>query len=148
MSSGFFLLAAAVFITAFVFSRWRSCSSVSASRRQTLKIKDQKTQRTQVKSISPQKEKELRELVKRGAKIQAIKQVRRLTDLGLKEAKDYLDGLGDFRQAPSLGKEVPSELKANLKNLVQKNQRIQAIKQLRTYTGWGLKQSKDYIDSL
>ena len=148
MSPGFFVLAAIVFVAGFTLSRWRSSHSIPVSSRKIPPVKDQKTQRTQIESISPQKELELRELVKRGAKIQAIKQVRRLTNLGLKESKDYLDGLVNFRQARSLANQVPAGLKNDLKHLVQRNQRIQAIKQLRTYTGWGLKQSKDYIDRL
>ncbi len=148
MSPGFFLLATAVFVTAFIFIRWRSGGSNSAVGRKAPSIKDRKIQRSQTKSISPQKEIELRELVKRGAKIQAIKQVRRWTNLGLKDSKEYINGLSEIKQAPSLGNEVPLELRDNLKSLVQKKQKIQAIKQLRTYTGWDLKQSKNYIDRL
>jgi ribosomal protein L7/L12 len=154
MSPGFFLLAATVFVAAFVFIRWRSGRSIPVSGRKAASIKVQKThkvqktQRNQIKSISPQKEIELRELVKRGAKIQAIKQVHRWTNLGLQESKDYISSLSEIKQAPSLGNEIPSDLKDNLKNLVQRKQKIQAIKQLRTYTGWDLKKSKDYVDRL
>src|SRR5262245_34604280 len=41
--------------------------------------------------LDPAAESELREMVARGQKIEAIKRVRELTGLGLKEAKDYVE---------------------------------------------------------
>jgi ribosomal protein L7/L12 len=148
MSLGFFLLAFGIFVTAFVFMRWHSNRLSSPGSRQSPPVKNQKTQRTPIQSISPQNELALRQLIKKGATIQAIKQVRRLTNLGLKDAKDYVNSLDEDQRAPSLDSQVPPELKAKLKNLTQKNQKIQAIKQLRAYTGWGLKESNDYINRL
>src|SRR5690349_3036097 len=41
--------------------------------------------------LDPAAESELRDMVARGQKIEAIKRVRELTGLGLKEAKDYVE---------------------------------------------------------
>jgi ribosomal protein L7/L12 len=81
-----------------------------------------------------------------GERLTPNKQVRSLTNLGLKDSKNFIDSLAETKQDPILGKDIPTELKANLRNLVGQNQKIQAIKRLRTYTGWGLKESKAYTD--
>ncbi|WP_026691999.1 hypothetical protein [Peribacillus kribbensis] len=44
--------------------------------------------------------------------------------------------------------QVPEEIVAELKGLIAEGKRIKAIKRLRTVTGFGLVQAKEYIDSL
>ena len=44
-------------------------------------------------TIGPDHQDEIRSLVAAGQQIQAIKKVRELTGMGLKDAKDYVDGL-------------------------------------------------------
>jgi len=44
--------------------------------------------------------------------------------------------------------EISDELKAELIKLVEANREIKAIKKLRYTTGMGLKEAKDYVDSL
>jgi ribosomal protein L7/L12 len=46
-----------------------------------------------VSAVPSQDLSDIRALLERGNKIEAIKRVRELTGVGLKEAKDYLDGL-------------------------------------------------------
>ena len=43
---------------------------------------------------------------------------------------------------------VTDDVRAELKDLILKGRKIEAIKRYRTVTGLGLKESKDYIDSL
>ncbi|WP_352420400.1 ribosomal protein L7/L12 [Proteiniborus sp.] len=43
---------------------------------------------------------------------------------------------------------ISDELKDELIRLVEENQKIKAIKKLREATGMGLKEAKDYVDSL
>jgi ribosomal protein L7/L12 len=45
-------------------------------------------------------------------------------------------------------KEIPLRLNAKLKELMRQNRKIEAIKQLRSYTGWGLRESKNYIEQV
>jgi ribosomal protein L7/L12 len=43
---------------------------------------------------------------------------------------------------------LPDNFQSEIRDLVVQNRKIEAIKRVRKYTGWGLKQAKDYVDSL
>jgi len=93
----------------------------------------------------------IRALIDGGNKIAAIKRVRELTGLGLKEAKDYVESWQQTGAAPVLavGADLPPS--ANLGEvyrLALQGQKIQAIKLYRELTGAGLKEAKDYVDAL
>ncbi len=96
---------------------------------------------------------EIRDLLAHGKKIQAIKRVRELTGMGLKEAKDYVEALP---HAPPLGQLVPGcdaqplshEVEREARRLLDDGGKIAAIKRVRELTGMGLKEAKDYVDSL
>ena len=94
----------------------------------------------------------LRSLVAQGKKIKAIKELRESLGFGLKEARNYVDKLTDTnlilnKIAKQVG--VPeTSLDENLKELVAHGNKIQAIKELRKYSGLGLKEAKDYVDNL
>jgi ribosomal protein L7/L12 len=108
--------------------------------------------------LDPAAENELRDLVARGQKIEAIKRVRELTGLGLKEAKDYVERLphvatvfateprAETRVAPTVQLDSPTE--GELRDLVARGQKIEAIKRVRELTGLGLKEAKDYVERL
>lgn len=101
---------------------------------------------------------EIRRLLAEGNKIQAIKRVRELTGLGLKEAKDYVDRLpagAPFEYAAS--EPVTAEpatfapdpaFEQEIRQLLTQRQKIEAIKRVRELTGLGLKEAKDYVDAL
>ena len=109
-------------------------------------------------AVAADAEQELQELVARGNKIAAIKRVRELTGLGLKEAKDYVEALvanpGEPPQSslPTVERpaaaEIASEVDAELRALLARGNKIGAVKRVRELTGWGLKEAKDYVDSL
>jgi ribosomal protein L7/L12 len=96
---------------------------------------------------------EIRDLLAQGNKIQAIKRVREITGMGLKEAKDYVEALP---QAPSLNElttvqpaqPVSLDVEQEARRLLASSGKIQAIKRVRELTGWGLKEAKDYVDAL
>jgi ribosomal protein L7/L12 len=96
---------------------------------------------------------EIRDLLARGKKIQAIKRVRELTGMGLKEAKDYVDALP---HAPPLGRlllvrsaqPIGHEVEQEARRLLDDGGKIAAIKRVRELTGMGLKEAKDYFYSL
>jgi len=76
-------------------------------------------------------------------KIEVIKEVRAITGLGLKEAKDLVEG------APKAVKEGVSKDDANkFKEQLEKAgaKKIQVIKVVRELTGLGLKEAKDLVD--
>lgn len=96
---------------------------------------------------------EIRRLVAQGNKIQAIKRVRDLSGLGLKEAKDYVDRLpqGSPREDAAAQPAVSmpdAALEQEIQQLLAHGQKIHAVKRVRELTGLGLKESKDYVDAV
>ncbi|QSW21420.1 ribosomal protein L7/L12 [Clostridium gasigenes] len=90
---------------------------------------------------------ELKNLIEQGEKIKAIKKYRIVTGLGLKEAKDYVDSLNKFDQS-AVSDTMLENIDVELKNLIEEGKKIKAIKRYRIVTGLGLKEAKDYVDSL
>ncbi len=91
--------------------------------------------------------------ISRGQKLEAIKHVRQVSGWDLKAAKDYVEALesGAIPSAPSMSASVASvspELRASLLDLVNNRRKVEAIKMLRAHTGLGLKEAKDYVESL
>ncbi|NCJ06047.1 hypothetical protein GS597_05865 [Synechococcales cyanobacterium C] len=104
-------------------------------------------------SRSPQRslaeiEAEVRQLVSQGHKIEAIKRVRRVSDLSLTAAKAYVAALADGA-APS-GRSAPLDPKlvAEVQQLLAQGQHLEAIKHLRTHSQMSLAAAKTYVDSL
>jgi ribosomal protein L7/L12 len=103
--------------------------------------------------LDPAAESELREMVARGQKIEAIKRARELTGLGLKEAKDYVELLP--RIAMLVAVEPSAEARADEREverearaLLASGDTIAAVKRVCELTGWGLKESREYVQSL
>lgn len=101
-------------------------------------------------------EQEARQILATGTTISAIKRVRELTGLGLKEAKDYVDALQRGGALPALPATTASgaatasapQLEQEARALMARGQKIDAIKRVRERTGWGLKEAKDYVERL
>ena len=102
-------------------------------------------------------EADARALLATGRKIEAVKRVRELTGLGLKASNDYVEALarGLAPEAPALRERVrfghpasAEEIEATLRALVADGQAIEAIKLVREHTGMGLKEAKDYVETL
>jgi ribosomal protein L7/L12 len=92
---------------------------------------------------------EIRNLIDQGRKIEAIKKVMAHTGKGLKEAKDYVDSLGksDPPEMVSLG--ISSEtLEFEVRELVNRGRRVEAVRKVRKLTGMDLKAAKEFVDSL
>src|SRR5688572_5622706 len=86
---------------------------------------------------------EVRRLMAAGNKIQAIKRVRELTGMGLKEAKGYVESLPNTPALASLGPthQPPIGGQAEVRRLMAAGNKIQAIKRVRELTGMGLKEA-------
>ncbi|MBN1875072.1 MAG: ribosomal protein L7/L12 [Anaerolineae bacterium] len=87
-----------------------------------------------------------------GQKIEAIKIVREATHWGLKESKDYVeslivDGYATPPQRSALTGLTPAVM-AKVQDLLSHHHHIEAIKLVREATGWGLKESKEYVETL
>lgn len=97
----------------------------------------------QAKSISdPDIQAELKSLMQRSQTIEALRLVRTTTGWGLKRAKDYLYAL----ERPEIESVEDLDTKERVTMLMQQNQKVQAIKLVRSATGWGLKESKEYVE--
>jgi ribosomal protein L7/L12 len=103
--------------------------------------------------LDPAAESELREMLARGQKIEAIKRVRELTGLGLKEAKDYVELLPRVMTLASaapatVARPDQHEIEQEARALLASGDTIAAVKRVHELTGWGLKESREYIQSL
>lgn len=91
-------------------------------------------------------------LIAEGRIIDAIKVVRQFTNLGLKEAKEYVEQLQKNRSVlpppVSKKKEFSPEIQDQVRELARQGQKIEAIKLVRQHTDWGLTQAKDYVEQL
>jgi ribosomal protein L7/L12 len=91
------------------------------------------------------------ELVAQGKKIQAIKDLRAASGLGLKEAKDAVDAMAaghDISGVLLPRLEVPATAEERARKLIAQGRTIQAINLIREETGLGLKEAKEAADGL
>jgi len=104
-------------------------------------------------------EAQVRRQMQAGKKIEAIKIYRQTTGVGLKEAKDAVEALERGQsllapakatwQAASIAQaSTPAQLEAELRELVQKGNKLAAIALYRSATRVGLKEAKDAIEAL
>lgn len=99
--------------------------------------------------LSPDAEAQARELLASGQKIAAIKVVRDDSGCGLADAKDFVErGLTSGVQHIQPLEPLPENLDREVRRLLDRGEKIEAIKLLHTELKWGLKESKDYVDRL
>jgi ribosomal protein L7/L12 len=99
----------------------------------------------------------VRAMAARGDKIEAIRMVREMTGLGLAEAKNYVEALPNAPPMMTVARQMVmassgvagvASVRAEAIAMVNRGQTIEAIKLVRERTGMGLKEAKDYVDSL
>ncbi len=96
---------------------------------------------------------EVRLLLQRGQKVEAIKLLVATRSLGLKEAKDAVDALELTGVLPPLGADVAlrvltPEAVAEITSLAVAGRQIDAIRLYRERTGADLKESKEAVEAL
>lgn len=96
---------------------------------------------------------EIRQLLMDGNKIAAIKRVRTVTGMGLKEAKAYVEALPSAPPLSALAHEehttAPSvELITEARRRLQQGGKLAAIKRVREMTGMDLKSAKAFVERL
>ncbi len=116
-------------------------------------------------SLDPALVANIRELYRKGDKLAAVKALRAATGLGLADAIRIADKLGatakpaPSKQGSAAGEPLPitatpvtaaigPDHNDELRSLVAAGQQIEAIELVRTLTGMGLKDAKDYVDRL
>ncbi len=82
-----------------------------------------------------------------GNKVEAIKLLREATGLGLKEAKDAIEGHGSAQPSHADAAAAPGPLPAPVLAALQRGNKVEAIKLLRELSGLGLKEAKDLVDA-
>lgn len=98
---------------------------------------------------------ELTRLLAAHQKIEAIKRLHEATGWGLKESKDYVEALERGESVPAPAPASPpapyapalEDLPDTVLALLEMDRKIEAVKVVREVTGWGLKESKDYVDT-
>lgn len=107
-----------------------------------------------VRSVRPLPESErpaIVALLARGSKLEAIKRVRELTGLGLKEAKDMVEAWDVGGALPALPAATPATPRgdmAEVRAILFGGNKIAAIKRYREITGAGLKEAKDAVERM
>ncbi|MFG2014718.1 ribosomal protein L7/L12 [Actinomadura geliboluensis] len=76
--------------------------------------------------------------------IPAIKLVRQATGLGLKEAKEYVDGL----KGQVFARQVPPQVQAKARAMIAEGRAKPAVKMVRAETGLGSQAAKDFVQAL
>jgi len=99
------------------------------------------------------REQQILDLMARNQEIQAIKLYREWTNVGLKEAKDAVEAMARG-EAGSIPVPEPSvvmdgaSVDDQIRVLLAKRQKIEAIKVYRLATNLGLKEAKDYVEAI
>jgi ribosomal protein L7/L12 len=103
-----------------------------------------------VKLTSEQKQ-QLEHLIASGNKLEAIKQFRNMADVGLTEAKAFIDAM-EAGKPLAAARETPSrslkEAEQAALAALSENNPIEAIKRYRQHTHLGLKEAKEAVDVL
>jgi ribosomal protein L7/L12 len=108
-------------------------------------------------AADPPSEARVVELARANQKIQAIKMLRELRPLGLKEAKDWVDAVAAGRPAPDAPATATPVAPAMRGPLTPRDEeilavaragnKIEAIKMARLSYGWGLREAKDWVEA-
>lgn len=108
-------------------------------------------------NFNPQQRQEILLLIQQDRKVEAIKWVKDHSDLGLKEAKDYVENLtenshnlvfADTFQSDSfrnINLQIPQQ---DILALIQQNRKIEAIKLVMENSNLGLKDAKNFVEQL
>ncbi|WP_299492874.1 ribosomal protein L7/L12 [Acaryochloris sp. IP29b_bin.137] len=101
--------------------------------------------------ISDDLRQQIQQLVADGRTITAVKKLRQ-QGMALDEARQYLDELPKLPAIDEFGEPSSSfnraEVESEVRLLLSQNQKIKAIKFVRLKLGYGLKEAKDYVESL
>ncbi|WP_371951166.1 ribosomal protein L7/L12 [Actinomadura monticuli] len=94
--------------------------------------------------ILPEARERVVELVAKEQYIPAIKLVREVTGLGLKEAKEYVDGM----KGEVFARQVPPEVQGKVRALLAEGKVKPAAALVRVEAGLGRQAAKDYVDAV
>lgn len=89
-------------------------------------------------------------LISENKKLEAVKLVYEATKCSLKEAKEYVDDAAHhpFAIADSNTSAFQRDLDAEIMGYLYSNQKLQAVKVYKDFSGLGLAESKEYVEAL
>ncbi len=83
-------------------------------------------------------------LISEDRKLEAVKYVMDQAKIGLLEAKNFVDELSNKEDANS----ADIDLMEQIKTFLKQNKKIEAVKLVKSVTGMGLKESKDFVENI
>lgn len=94
----------------------------------------------------------IKAMLLQGRKIEAIKYLKDNVSMGLKEAKDYVEGLTiedeeKVTREPGLNN-LDAETVEEARELLRQGHKMEAIKSIREESGISLKEAKEFVESL
>jgi len=101
----------------------------------------------------PSSEARVIELARSNQKIAAIKMLRGMRSIGLKEAKDWVDAAAAGQPPAPAQNAVPPVRTAGgpsdeeILDVARRGNKIEAIKMARQAYGWGLREAKDWVEA-
>lgn len=93
----------------------------------------------------------VRELLRQGQKVEAVKLLRDATGMGLKEAAEEVDrlGAGEGPVASATPRRVGyDDVSDEVRRLATSGRKIEAVKLLRTEAGLGLKEARERVERI
>jgi ribosomal protein L7/L12 len=93
---------------------------------------------------------QIADLLGQGKKLEAVKITREILNIGLKEAKDYVESLetGTLPKSPDNQPIMSNELLLELKKLIANHQKIEAVKLAKDSLNLDLREAKELVDDL
>jgi len=90
------------------------------------------------------------QLLAQGRRDEAVEWVMSKTEMSAQEARSYVDFMAQSaRRRPRARKrQLPTQAIAQVRDLLSQGRKIKAIKLVRILTNWGLRESKEYVESL
>ena len=83
-------------------------------------------------------------LIEENRKLEAVKYVMDQSKIGLLEAKNFVDEMSDRKNMRS----VEIDILDQIQDLLNQNKKIDAVKLVKSATGLGLKESKDFVENM
>ncbi|RLC56682.1 MAG: hypothetical protein DRI80_15940 [Chloroflexota bacterium] len=90
------------------------------------------------------------DLLDRGMKDEAVEWLMAQGGMTAREARDYVDSILTVRSSYSSpgSRELPAQVVSQVRDLLASDRKVEAVKLVCILTNWGLRDSKDYVDSL
>ena len=87
-------------------------------------------------------------VVAQARKDEAVDWVVAQARMDAQEAREYVGFMDRSAQSPPDGWDLPAQVDSQIRDLLDQNRKVEAVKLVCILTNWGLRESKDYVDAL